>query len=177
MGGTGGIFNEGKLTLLSSTMSSNGSEFEFSGGAIYNSDGATFDVRYSTIKDNSTGDDNPDDDLSDNAILNGGVMTFRGAILENSSVNCEGSGTFISEGYNLDSDGSCNLNQSTDSNVDAKLGELKDNGGPTPTHALQGGSPAIDAIPTNACEVDTDQRGVSRPQGEACDIGAFELEQ
>jgi hypothetical protein len=40
------------------------------------------------------------------------------------------------------------------------------------------GSPAINAIPkaTNGCgtEVKTDQRGVSRPQGKKCDIGAFE---
>ena len=48
------------------------------------------------------------------------------------------------------------------------------------THALLPGSPAIDAanpaVPgssSNACEA-TDQRGVARPQGTRCDIGAFE---
>jgi len=41
--------------------------------------------------------------------------------------------------------------------------------------ALLDGSPAIDAAPT--CEVFEDQRGVGRPQGNACDIGAYELEQ
>ena len=52
---------------------------------------------------------------------------------------------------------------------------------PPATHALQSGSPAIDAgnpatpgSGGNACEP-TDQRGVARPQGAACDIGAFEL--
>ena len=62
------------------------------------------------------------------------------------------------------------------------LGPLQDNGGPTFTHALLAGSPAIDARNPaapgsggNACEA-TDQRGVARPQGAACDIGAFELE-
>jgi hypothetical protein len=46
--------------------------------------------------------------------------------------------------------------------------------GKTETHALLGGSPAIDYIPEISCTVETDQRGVVRPQGELCDIGAFE---
>ncbi|MDX1386049.1 MAG: right-handed parallel beta-helix repeat-containing protein [bacterium] len=55
--------------------------------------------------------------------------------------------------------------------------ELKDNGGPTPTHALLAGSPALDAAGGNAgCGVDFDQRGVLRPQGPRCDMGAYELE-
>ena len=53
------------------------------------------------------------------------------------------------------------------------LGPLADYGGPTLTHALAPGSPAIDAADADQCEA-TDQRGVSRPQGEGCDIGAFE---
>lgn len=55
------------------------------------------------------------------------------------------------------------------------IGPLKNNGGPTKTHALVKGSPAIDAIPSSdpAC-TGTDQRGVVRPQGLGCDIGAFE---
>ncbi|MEN8260894.1 MAG: choice-of-anchor Q domain-containing protein, partial [Pseudomonadota bacterium] len=54
---------------------------------------------------------------------------------------------------------------------------LQNNGGPTETHALVAGSPAIDAVPLANCTLSTDQRGVARPQGAACDIGAFELEQ
>jgi hypothetical protein len=57
------------------------------------------------------------------------------------------------------------------------LGPLQFNGGLTETHALLPGSTAINRIPGDACEVDTDQRGVTRPQGPACDVGAFELEQ
>jgi hypothetical protein len=56
---------------------------------------------------------------------------------------------------------------------------LKNNGGPTQTIAPQTGSPATDAIPagTNGCgtTLTGDQRGVSRPQGSGCDIGAVEL--
>jgi hypothetical protein len=51
---------------------------------------------------------------------------------------------------------------------------LKDNGGPTKTIALVADSPAIDAADSASCPA-TDQRGVSRPQGNGCDIGAFEL--
>ncbi len=101
-----------------------------------------------------------------------------------------------SGGHNLDSDGSCvGFTDPTGlSNVDPLLGPLKSNGGPTPTHALQLGSPAIDAIPSAACTWDhdgdpgtsevaltKDQRGGMRPRegnGSAptgCDIGAYEV--
>jgi predicted outer membrane repeat protein len=58
---------------------------------------------------------------------------------------------------------------------DPMLGPLAYNGGFTQTHALLPGSSAIDAGGVNSsCEA-TDQRGVSRPQGTACDIGAYEF--
>ena len=56
---------------------------------------------------------------------------------------------------------------------DPLLGPLADNGGPNQTMALQPGSPAIDA--GNAACPGADQRGINRPQGSGCDIGAFEL--
>ena len=61
------------------------------------------------------------------------------------------------------------------------LGPLANNGGRTQTHALLGGSPAIDAVPVTSCTLTTDQRGQSRPvDGDldttaACDIGAYEF--
>jgi hypothetical protein len=55
------------------------------------------------------------------------------------------------------------------------LGPLQDNGGPTFTQALLPGSPAIDAIPLVDCTLTEDQRGVARPNGNGCDIGAYEL--
>jgi hypothetical protein len=52
---------------------------------------------------------------------------------------------------------------------------LKNNGGPTQTHALAPGSPALNVVPfTDPNCTSTDQRGVDRPQGTGCDIGAFE---
>jgi hypothetical protein len=60
--------------------------------------------------------------------------------------------------------------------ADPKLGPLKDNGGPTATMAIGAGSAAIDAVPARngGCPA-TDQRGVRRPQGRGCDIGAYEF--
>jgi len=55
------------------------------------------------------------------------------------------------------------------------LGALADNGGPTQTMLPQQGSPVLDAGGTG-CPA-TDQRGVARPFGSACDIGAVELRQ
>ncbi|HUH98961.1 MAG TPA: choice-of-anchor Q domain-containing protein, partial [Anaerolineales bacterium] len=70
---------------------------------------------------------------------------------------------------NLVGDGSCSALLSGD----PQLGPLSDNGGPTQTFALLATSPAIDAGNDTFCE-STDQRGVARPQGAHCDIGAYE---
>jgi hypothetical protein len=88
---------------------------------------------------------------------------------------------FVSNGHNIESpNDTCGFDQLTDQvNVTTEalaLGPLADNGGPTETKALLSGSVAIDVIPPEMREVDEDQRGVTRPQGPACDVGAFELE-
>ena len=83
-----------------------------------------------------------------------------------------------SAGFNLDSDGSCGLGQTTDRpEANAALLPLADNGGPTPTHALAETSAAVDIIPVGlgGCP-QPDQRGVARPQHLRCDSGAYELE-
>jgi len=58
--------------------------------------------------------------------------------------------------------------------VDPLLGPLAFNGGSTRTQALLAGSPAIDTG-SNPNALATDQRGTTRPQGLASDMGAFEL--
>ncbi len=60
---------------------------------------------------------------------------------------------------------------------DPMLGPLSTNGGPTLTRALGPGSPAIDAggFSTGSVCASKDQRGVTRPQGLACDMGAYEV--
>ena len=89
--------------------------------------------------------------------------------------NCYGS--VSSGGHNLlGTTSGCQFAHKTTDKLhrDPKLGSLADNGGATHTLALLSGSPAIDAIPKPACDVRTDQRGVRRPQGPRCDIGAYE---
>lgn len=90
--------------------------------------------------------------------------------------NCHVSAQIIeSVGHNLDTDASCFLAAGGDMpNQDPLIAPLADNGGPTETQALRRGSPAIDGGATEGCQR-VDQRGVSRPQGAGCDIGAFEL--
>jgi hypothetical protein len=89
-----------------------------------------------------------------------------------------------SHGFNFSDDTSCGFTAATDkqNGADPKLGALANNGGGTSTRLPQPGSPLIDAIPTGSCQADgasgitTDQRGVTRPQGPGCDIGAVEVE-
>jgi hypothetical protein len=80
-------------------------------------------------------------------------------------------------GHNLDGDGSCLPTPAPGDQTSATpgLGPLADNGGPTMTHALLPGSPALDAWTAGCPGPDTDQRGAVRPQGTACDIGAYEV--
>jgi hypothetical protein len=61
------------------------------------------------------------------------------------------------------------------STVDPKLGPLQNNGGPTPTMALQAGSPAID-VGNNSYAPATDQRGLTRIAGNEVDLGAYEAD-
>jgi len=89
-----------------------------------------------------------------------------------SGSNCFGS--IIDEGHNISSDDSCLFTAAGSlSNTDPKLSPLDSFGGFNRTMALLNGSPALDAADTSDCPL-TDQRGVTRPFGSACDIGAFE---
>jgi hypothetical protein len=90
----------------------------------------------------------------------------------NANANC--SVAIESLGHNLEDGLTCGFTASGDLNADPKLTELANSGGPTNTHALPAGSPAIDAGSTVDC-VESDQRGFARPAGPACDIGAFEF--
>ncbi|MEU9670490.1 choice-of-anchor Q domain-containing protein [Streptomyces bobili] len=107
-----------------------------------------------------------------------GHLVLRNSIVAGNSTD-DGTGdcakafaTIASRGHNIDGDGSCRLTAAGDfPHRDPLVGPLADNGGPTDTTALLPGSPAIDAA--GDCPA-TDQRGVARPQGAACDIGAYE---
>src|SRR5262249_23094313 len=93
--------------------------------------------------------------------------------------NVNFAGSLTSNGHNIVQVGSnpCVFTPKTgdQTGVDPKLGPLADNGGGTQTRALLPGSPALDAGNTSGCPAAQDQRGVARPQGPGCDIGAYEV--
>jgi hypothetical protein len=72
----------------------------------------------------------------------------------------------VDANYNITAQGEC-------IGDDRLILPLADNGGDTNTHALTPNSPALDAWPGAECPA-TDQRGITRPQRQACDIGAYE---
>jgi len=107
----------------------------------------------------------------------GASLTVQNSIIAGAvgEPNCgtDSGGVITSAGYNIDDGTSCGLSGTGDqSSTEPGLGALADNGGWTKTRAITAASPAFDA--GVGCEA-TDQRGVNRPQGAACDIGAFEL--
>ncbi len=175
----GGLRSLGNSTVVNSTFSGNTST-AWHGGGIFHTDGE-LTVTNSTFAENVAPAGTASGILvatfgaAANATLTNNVLAgFGGAFA--CAIEGGGAATITSGGSNVISDGSCNPNGTTDqSNTDALLGPLADNGGPTLTHALLAGSPAIDAADAAVCPA-TDQRGVTRPQGAGCDVGAFELE-
>jgi hypothetical protein len=185
--GGGGVFSDGSLggdalvQIAGSTLSGNGADTAGGGirnvGAFFSARGtARLQISASTFADNSAADGGsielfgePDSTSLevDTTIFAAGA---RGVTISNDG------GTVTSHGHNLSSDGAEGvLTAATDRvDTDPMLGPLQDNGGPTFTHELLAGSPAIDAVPIGDSCSSEDQRGVPRPQGAACDIGAFE---
>ena len=189
----GGIFSAGgMLTISNSTLSGNSAVF---GGGIFNDgrDGsAPLTISNSTLSGNSA--------TAGAGIFNEGAAattTITDTILNPGAIFNENNGTVTSHGYNLCSDAAGGdtttgpggfLNATGDvRNTDPKLGPLADNGGPTQTHALLPGSPAVDKG-KNVDSLPTDQRGTGFARtyddpananatgGDGTDIGAFEVQ-
>lgn len=199
----GGIYsNGGTLNVIDSTVSGNSAASDNAnvGGVLQS--GGIAKITNSTISGNRAGQINGGVAASEAALVNilnstissntssrlgGGILTAGPASLvtvkntivaDNTTDNCDtaqlSGGIISSQGNNISSDGSCGFTHPTDKqNTDPLLGPLANNGGPTDTHALLAGSPAIDAGSNTGCPA-ADQRGVRRPQGPRCDIGAFE---
>jgi hypothetical protein len=103
------------------------------------------------------------------------VLTLTSTLVDGDCVDA--AGDVLSGGYNIESPGNtCGLDHASDlfDVPDLNLGPLADNGGLTPTIALLPDSVAIDVIPGALCALPADQRGVTRPQTDGCDVGAFE---
>jgi predicted outer membrane repeat protein len=169
LGGGVATFVAGQLRVEQTTISGNRATGPLGGGGILVDHPVT--VLWSTVTGN-------------HALAGEGgglLLAGPGAAVVGSSIvalntpgDCAGTGPLTSLGHNLQGDGSCSLALSTDrTDPDPGLGPLAAGGGPTSTHGLRPGSPALDAGDALGCP-GTDQRGVPRPQGAACDAGAVE---
>ena len=183
----GGILNDGTTNITSSAISGNAAA---SGGGLFDGGYRHMMVSNSTISGNTASGG----DGGVTAVNSGTVSVTSSTVAHNGSAGLAASfgasitlkdtlvadgcsGMIVSGDYNLDSGATCGFTQPHDlKNANPLLGPLQINApGLIATHALQGGSAAIDRGGTsaNGCPA-TDERGVSRPQGAACDIGAYE---
>jgi hypothetical protein len=177
----GGLHIGGTAYVLDSTISGNlagGYQSTGYGGGIDGTGGTALQLRSSTLAGNQ----------SFNSTLEGGGFSAAPfAALDNTIVannvahkedqtasaasNCDGA--VDTHGHNLSDTSDCSLDDPSDhEGSPVILGPLTDNGGAMDTVAIPPGSPAVDTgagCPTN------DQRGVTRPRGGGCDIGAYEL--
>jgi hypothetical protein len=195
VGRPGNVTNFGFLTLANTTVSNN------VGGGVHNEGGAT--ISNSTVSGNTGYGEH---DIWPYGIYNSAYATVSNSTISGAKAifvsgwsgsssgidiaatlvegECSREGdavSWTSNGYNIESPGNtCSFDHATDQTektpAQLNLGPLQDNGGPTETHALGAGSVAINHIPAVDCEADEDQRGVLRPQGDACDVGAVEVE-
>lgn len=188
----GGVLNNGVLTLINSTVSGNSTGgIGGDGGGIHHN-GSSLTLTNSTITNNTA-----------LTIVGNGVhsssfanpVTIRNTVIAQNGGGPDTSGAFVSQGNNLigNADGSTgfigsDLTGTTATPINAMLGPLANNGGPTFTHALLVDSPALDAgnnalaIDENSSALTQDQRGSPRivdspDDGSTAtvDIGAFEF--
>ncbi len=174
----GGIFAfDNDVVIENSTLSGNSSSGN--GESIINAGVGTFNLTQATVVQSAVPAAARIGVINQNSAADS--FTWYSSLIESSSPSVvNGTGTFNSSGFNLDSDGSLGLNTASDqNNVSAQLLPLANNGGTTRTHALQSTSPAIDRADP-ASFIIIDQRGVTRPiNGDGIgaavnDIGAFE---
>jgi uncharacterized repeat protein (TIGR01451 family) len=178
----GGLrLNTGVATIANSTISGN---WAASGGGILAALDTTVDLTQVTITDNTANAAEGGDDQGGGLYSSETVTATNTIIAGNHDLSgtdtddCALEGTYTSGGHNLVGTGTgCPTTGTGDqASADPGLGPLADNGGETQTHALLAASPAIEAVPVVSCTLTTDQRDVSRPQGAACDSGAYELD-
>jgi CSLREA domain-containing protein len=185
--GTGGITNTGELHVFNSTISGNLAGAPYAPGGI--AAGGTTTLTNVTISGNRANVQGGTGGISSGpgTVVSNSIIAGNAGVFIEDGIGDDCAGSFITGGQNLIGDPiGCSVGAGDILGADPLLGELADNGGPTLTHALLHGSPAIDAGDDTVCSADPvnnlDQRGFYRPQdgdgdgAPVCDIGAFELE-
>jgi predicted outer membrane repeat protein len=163
------ITGGGTATVTNSTFSGNSAAY---GGGLYNYYSAlsgTMTVTNSTFSGNSATSDG-------GGIFNaGGTVTVKNTLIVKGAAGANCYGT-IDGANNLADDGTCGAGFTNSPTI--LLGALGNYGGSTQTIPILAGSSAIDAGDDTVCAAapvnGLDQRGVTRPQGAHCDIGAYE---
>ena len=175
-------------TITNSTIAGN---LSGSRGAVVSFGEATLTLVYDTIVLNSLiGEVVPVDVDSANVHVDGELVSVATVIaMPGGGTNCGSSQASFrdSQGYNFSDDLSCQFtNVATGDRQGTamplgSLGPLVNNGGLGDTMLPQANSPLLDFIPPSACrtgaaaDVIDDERGVSRPRGPGCEIGAAEV--
>jgi hypothetical protein len=166
----GGIFGGG--SIVNSTISGNYANSYPGGGGGYGAGielGGSLTVRNSTIAGNSA------DTRGGGIHVNSGTISTRNTIIAGNSAPSgpDVYGNFGSQGHNLigNPQDATGYDPTDIAHVDAVLGTLQNNGGPTKTIALLAGSPALNAGDSTQLGV-ADQRGVVRSGG--VNIGAYQ---
>jgi CSLREA domain-containing protein len=159
-----------RTRLINSTVV--GNHAPIGGGVMIVSRGA-FDLINSTIADNTSVPG-----FGSGVALDGAnSVRFSNTLLSNNT--CGGFFPIpqMTNGHNMEGPSSTCFPPGSDQTgvTDLGLGPLGDHGGPTRTMPLLPGSPALDSALLTDCPM-ADQRGVGRPQGVGCDVGAFERE-
>jgi hypothetical protein len=162
---TAGIQNEGTLRLDNVTITGN------HGYGVMNDPSGTTEIIFSTIADNPGAYE-----LWNNGPV--GSFSISNSIVSGHTSDGNCFAPVQSNGFNIDSSTAtsgniCSLNQPSDLNgIDPHLQAASTSAG-LPIRPLAAGSPALDSADPAKCS-GTDQRGVARPQGPACDRGAYE---
>jgi hypothetical protein len=178
--GGGGLSTVGPdsiADLANVTISRNHSPL-WGGGIFTIGGGASISLINSTITGNSADIDGGGIAITDGMFTREFPMSILNSIVSgNAGHDCYGFPLVPDGAVNLSGDGTCQGFSIPFGN--AGLQPLADNGGPTPTHALERTSDAVNAGDNSVCASaavgGVDQRGTARPQGRSCDLGAFEL--
>ncbi|MFN2593895.1 MAG: choice-of-anchor Q domain-containing protein [Actinomycetota bacterium] len=182
----GGFYNNTTIANNTTNLPS-GSRSDWGGGGVYELVGGRPDAFSNvTLSGNKAPNGSGGGVLNNDgpASITDSIFALNTAATGNNCFGFEGF-SFVSHGYNVESTPDTCGFTGTDDQVVADtligLASLADNGGSTFTQALQLGSVAIDAGDPAGCKdgsgqpLATDQRGVLRPVGPRCDVGAFEL--
>ena len=195
----GGVWSRGDMYVANSTVSNNYAEAK--GGGL--DAGGVLTLVSSTVADNIA-------PVAANigvaerleafaSVIGPAKVDFSGSQAQPTENSCDAP-VSVSLGFNVVTEGSCQLGAPTDLvGMPSGLSPLHGYGGPAETRLPEAGSPALDWVPVAACMnpplpaslegeqhlaglvndlsalLRTDQRGVPRPQGPACDAGAVEV--